>query len=89
MCFDVPHSLPNSLQHNGDGAPKNERESLPKFSTHSVQYFRMKNLCGLQDYTLLPCYTSNGTQTVGESKLVVHTTFHYGDAELRIFNLSC
>lgn len=32
---------------------------------------------------------SIGTQTVGESELVVHTTFHYGDAELRIFNLSC
>jgi len=32
---------------------------------------------------------SIGTKTVVESKLVVHTTFHYGDAELRIFNLCC
>lgn len=29
------------------------------------------------------------TKTVGESKLVVHTTFHNGDVDLRIFNLSC
>jgi hypothetical protein len=40
-------------------------------------------------FFFFPVICSTGTNTVGESKLVVHTTFHNGEADLRIFNLSC